>query len=137
MVHILSRIDGIKSIFKYSRRLYEARYKSLYPENGLFLQQNKFICLRDDSEQYNSIINSLDKIKIANAASFVAQQLNSYMGDNVKQFSLRRQSNSVKWTWLDDYVEQIASWAMGDATKAVLFIRECLYMDSVLRVSNV
>jgi hypothetical protein len=28
----------------------------------------------------------------------------------------------------------IARWAMGDATTAVLFVRECLHMDSVIEV---
>lgn len=72
----------------------------------------------------------------------MAQQLNSYMREyDMKSFPLslrnRQQRSSVKWTWLDDYVEQIASWAMSDAGEAVLFIRECLYMDSILEVNEI
>ena len=41
----------------------------------------------------------------------------------------------VKWFWLSNYAENIATWATGSPEKAVLFIRHCLNYDSKVEVS--
>ncbi len=40
----------------------------------------------------------------------------------------------VKVIWLENYVETVAKWAMGNAGDIVLFIRECLNFDYKLEV---
>ena len=119
LVHLLSRIHGIKSILHYSNSLYHSRYSSIFPEDSLFIQQNNFYCLRDKSSLYNSIIDKLDRRKIETAAMFVANQLNNQMLSNRPSSSSTSSSSSrrkngrgvtaaVKWTWLGNYIEQIA-----------------------------
>jgi hypothetical protein len=43
----------------------------------------------------------------------------------------------VRQTWLGDYVEEIARWAMGGPESAVLFITECLNFEAVPLVEEV
>lgn len=65
----------------------------------------------------------IDKDKMIRIASFVAEAVND-----------PAISKPVKILWLQNYVETIASWAMGSAAESVLFIRECLKFDYKLEV---
>ena len=47
-------------------------------------------------------------------------------------FPSRDISRAIKLTWIMDYIEQIARWAMGDPEETVMFIRECLNFDELL-----
>eukprot|EP01038_Epipyxis_sp_PR26KG_P008472 gene8472-11454_t len=119
LVHVLSRVNLIKTIRKYSRQLYKSRFSHIYPENGLFLQKNTFSCYNDEVELQQSIIESMDKERVIRAAQFVSDRLNSPL-----------LSPGIGMIWLNNYVEQIARWAMNDADSSVVFILECLNYNS-------
>lgn len=48
LVHVLSRIEGIKTIRQYAQRLYRARYSVLYPADSLLIAGTSFHCYRDE-----------------------------------------------------------------------------------------
>eukprot|EP00598_Pedospumella_elongata_P000332 CAMPEP_0184973120 /NCGR_PEP_ID=MMETSP1098-20130426/5014_1 /TAXON_ID=89044 /ORGANISM="Spumella elongata, Strain CCAP 955/1" /LENGTH=515 /DNA_ID=CAMNT_0027495551 /DNA_START=241 /DNA_END=1788 /DNA_ORIENTATION=- len=143
LVHVLSRIKGFKSVRKYAESLYDSRYAALYPESGLFIQRSNFQCLRDNTKLYNRIVRKLLPESIEKAAAFVAQRLNDpLLHSSLQMYDDNEADNEprpnpqrgVRWLWLGNYIEQIARWAMGDPEEVVLFIRECLNMDTVLEV---
>ncbi len=135
LVHLLSRIHGIKSILEYSESLYSSRYQSFFPIDSLYIQQqqqssnDRFICFKDQPKVYNSLIDKLDRRKIESAAIFVSNQLNHHMFSASKKSSSssfsssssssssssrprNRATSAVKWTWLGSYVEQIARYCV-------------------------
>ena len=135
LVHLLSRIHGIKSILEYSESLYSSRYQSFFPIDSLYIQQQqqsnngRFICFKDQPKVYNSLIDKLDRRKIESAAIFVSDQLNHHMFSASKKSSSssfsssssssssssrprNRATSAVKWTWLGNYVEQIARYCV-------------------------
>jgi hypothetical protein len=136
LVHLLSRIHGIKSILEYSESLYSSRYQSFFPIDSLYIQQqqqqqsnnDRFICFKDQPKVYNSLIDKLDRRKIESAAIFVSNQLNHHMFSASKKSSSssfssssssssssrprNRATSAVKWTWLGNYVEQIARYCV-------------------------
>jgi len=164
-MHVISRFKGVSNIKKYSRALYKTRFQDLYPENGIFLQRNKlltrqhtvindgvdrsveespsvvgFNCFREETSLLNlmgersefaSFLSHLlfsdvriDKLQIVGAAQYIASHANN-----------PAVPSGAKWLWAGDYVEQIARWAMNDPEKVVLFIRECLNIDSKVDTS--
>ena len=57
----------------------------------------------------------------------------AFIADAVNDPAIPR---GVKTLWLENYIEVIAKWAMGNADDAVLFIRTCLNFDYKLEVSE-
>ncbi len=58
-MHVLSRLSDqvVKTPKKFSAELYKQRYSALYPKDGLFMQRNKFVCLRDDPDRHSELLN--------------------------------------------------------------------------------
>jgi hypothetical protein len=57
----------------------------------------------------------------------------AFIADAVNDPAIPR---GVKTLWLENYIEVIAKWAMGNADDAVPFIRTCLDFDYKLEVSE-
>ena len=121
----------IKQPDEFMKRLYLTRFSGIYPEYSLFIQRSTFACFstENDIEKYKKIVKKItagDKEKaVKDAAGYAAACVNE---DSIE--------TAVKIEWVQDYIEQIARWAMGSPDDAVFFIRECLNFDTLLSTTE-
>jgi hypothetical protein len=136
---------------EFARNLYRSRYEGLYPQGSLFMQQQlkEFNCYRvvdldadagADKEKENednrsiirSVVEKLDHRLIESHAQFVA--------DAFHDPSLDTEHAGVRITWLQNYIERLAFWAMGgdyessDDSRTGLFLLQCLYQGEFLNI---
>ncbi|RYY82141.1 hypothetical protein EON63_13930 [archaeon] len=55
LVHVLSRVYGVASMYQYGRKLYKSRYQIFYPMESVLVQNSEFKCYKDNKE-YDKII---------------------------------------------------------------------------------
>jgi hypothetical protein len=146
------RLDMLlKSPKEFAQNLYRSRYEGLYPQGSLFMQQQlkEFNCYRvvdldadagADKEKENednrsiirSVVEKLDHRLIESHAQFVA--------DAFRDPSLDTEHAGVRITWLQNYIERLAFWAMGgdyetsDDSRTGLFLLQCLYQGEFLNI---
>eukprot|EP01039_Chlorochromonas_danica_P004927 gene4927-5409_t len=133
LVHVLSRIHGIKTIKQYGRKLYTTRYQSLLPENSLEIRQSNFTCYKHGSDKDDDLyrreiemIEKEDRLQMENIASATAERFNK----------IGTISTSMKWLLLGDYIEQIigVAWLGGGLHQIVLFLLQCFHMKAKLDI---
>ncbi len=148
----LKRINKFLSSPKtFSSRLYKSRYESRYPQHSLFMQQQlkDFTCYRIrtssatsingtdgtigsesmNEEIVNKVLRKLDRRLIESRAQFIA--------DCFLDPSLDTEPAAVRLTWIENYIERLAYWAMGgegDVYRAGLFVLQCLDQKDMLNV---
>eukprot|EP01035_Chromulina_nebulosa_P021270 gene21270-27561_t len=125
IVHILSRVQGVKSPKQFANSLYLNRYSSLFPIDSLFLQKEEqnFDCFADQPEITQKLLSKISTDTITSIAQHVADCLND-----------PAISSDIKWLYLGNYIESVAKWAMGNADLTVVFIRKCLDFDKKLDI---
>eukprot|EP01031_Cornospumella_fuschlensis_P026490 gene26490-32014_t len=127
LVHVLSRVYGVTSMYQYGRKLYKSRYQALYPLESVLVQNNEFKCYKDNP-QYDNIIKKMNRDEIERTASYVAQKFN-----DIHKIA----GKDVKWILLGNYVEQIMGWAYQknpSLLNLALFLKECLDMKAKIEV---
>eukprot|EP00968_Pinguiococcus_pyrenoidosus_P015018 scaffold1376_cov257-Pinguiococcus_pyrenoidosus.AAC.31 len=131
LLEFLSRVGGVKSPKWFADRLYHQRYAALYPETSLFMQERLggFDCHLSEKDPLtgasleDTVRNTIGTKALREAADFVAEGAN----DEAILPAIREQ-------WAQNYVEEIARWAMGNPDDAIIFIKGCLSVDTKLKV---
>ena len=124
LVHLLSRINIIRNPKVLAKSHYRTLFAPLYDENSLFIQQSTFTCYHDSmSETVQQVLYKINVNYFTQITKFIADCINDPI-----------LSKGIKLLWLENYVEVVARWAMGNVDDVVFFIRECLEFDQKLEV---
>jgi hypothetical protein len=55
-VHVLSRIQGMKTIHQYASKLYQSRFQALYPADSLVMLQSDFACYGNQPDVHKQVV---------------------------------------------------------------------------------
>ncbi len=55
-MHVLSRIQGMKTIHQYASKLYQSRFQALYPADSLVMLQSDFACYGNQPDVHKQVV---------------------------------------------------------------------------------
>ena len=127
LVHVISRIEDIDTPYNIANKLYDSRYKALYPSDSLYFKKRSSLLYcglkgskNDDLEK---TIDMLDIDLVQNTADRVSKLVNSVVP-------------AIRNIWIYNYIELIARFATGDPDRTVLFLKQCLDINKKLSVAS-
>ncbi len=125
LVHIISRVKTLGTPKLFSDFLYEDRWRAMYPEHVEYGE-----CLgASDAEEADKFLERVQGTDLGERIETSAKEIGKMINDDMI-------NQGIRLTFVGDYVEQLARWAVGP-DKVAGFVRNCLQFEMLEFVEEV